>query len=51
MFVDLKARYRWVLEPFQYKSLDSLLDQLNERVIGPAEAKAKELRNKVAGTV
>jgi uncharacterized protein YjbI with pentapeptide repeats len=51
MFADLKRRYHWVLEPFQYKSLDSLLDQLNERVIDPAEAKAKELRNKVAGTV
>jgi uncharacterized protein YjbI with pentapeptide repeats len=46
MFVDLKKRYHWVLEPYQYNSLDSLLDHLNERVIAPAEAKAIELRDK-----
>jgi hypothetical protein len=49
MFLDLKKRYHWVLEPYQYNSLDSLLAQLNERVIAPAEAKAIELRVKVAG--
>lgn len=43
MFVDLKARYKWVLEPYQYKSKESLIAQLTERVIAPAEAKAKEL--------
>lgn len=44
MFVDLKRRYHWVLKPYQYKSPQLLLEQLNERIIAPAEAKAKELR-------
>jgi hypothetical protein len=46
MFVDLKKRYHWVLEPFQYKSMESLLAQLTDRVIAPAEAKVKELAQK-----
>jgi Pentapeptide repeats (8 copies) len=46
MFPDLVRRYHWVLEPFQYNSQDSLLAQLNEHVLVPAEAKAKELRAK-----
>jgi hypothetical protein len=46
MFVDLKKRYHWVLEPYQYKSLELLLAQLNERIIAPAEARAKDLRQK-----
>jgi hypothetical protein len=50
MFPDLVRRYHWVLEPYQYNSLDSLLGHLNERVIAPAEAKALELRGKMAGT-
>jgi Pentapeptide repeats (8 copies) len=50
MFPDLVRRYHWVLEPYQYKSLDALLAQLNEHVLAPAEAKAIELRRKVAGT-
>jgi hypothetical protein len=43
MFVDLRRRYHWVLEPYQYESKDSLITDLKERVIEPAEAKAKEL--------
>jgi len=50
MFPDLVRRYHWVLETYQYKSLNSLLGNLNERVIAPAEAKAIELRGKMAGT-
>ena len=46
MFVDLKRRYHWVLEPHQYKSQDLLIAQLGETVIAPAEAKAKELARK-----
>ncbi len=42
MFVDLKKRYHWVLEPFQYKSEELLIADLSDRVIAPAEAKAKE---------
>jgi uncharacterized protein YjbI with pentapeptide repeats len=44
MFVDLKRRYPWVLEPFCYASPERLIANLSERVIVPAEAKARELR-------
>jgi len=46
MFHDLVTMYQWVLEPYQYKSPELLIDQLNERVIAPAEAKARQLREK-----
>jgi len=46
MFVDLKSRYHWVLEPYRYESENLLLAQLNEKVIAPAEAKAQQLRTK-----
>jgi uncharacterized protein YjbI with pentapeptide repeats len=46
MFVDLKRRYHWVLNPHQYKSKELLIAELGERVIDPAEAKAKELAPK-----
>ncbi len=46
MFPDLMRRYHWVLEPHQYTSKELLIDQLSERVIAPAEAKAKELARK-----
>jgi hypothetical protein len=39
-------RYPWVLETYQYDSLDDLLGTLNEKVISPAERKAKELTGK-----
>jgi hypothetical protein len=35
-------RFPWVLEPYLYDDQDGLLAALNERVIGPAAAKAKE---------
>jgi hypothetical protein len=44
MFVDLKRRYHWVLEPHCYASPEGLMTDLSERVIVPAEAKARELR-------
>jgi uncharacterized protein YjbI with pentapeptide repeats len=34
-------RFPWVLEPFLYENQDQLLAALTEKVIGPAEAKAK----------
>jgi hypothetical protein len=40
MFEHFK-RYPWVLEPFLYEDQDRLLAALGDRVIGPAEAKAK----------
>ena len=39
-------RYPWVLKTYQYDSLDELLDALKEKVIDPAEEKAKELTGK-----
>jgi hypothetical protein len=44
MFRDLKTRYHWVLEPYKYESEPLLLAQLNEKVIAPAEAKARQLK-------
>jgi uncharacterized protein YjbI with pentapeptide repeats len=44
MFMDLKRRHHWVLEPYQYSSSEQLIAQLEERVIAPAEAKAEELK-------
>jgi hypothetical protein len=44
MFVDLRTRYHWVLQPFCYASPERLIADLRERVIVPAEAKARELR-------
>ncbi len=46
MFDDLRKRHHWVLEPYPYKSLKLLIDQLGDHVIGPAEAKAKKLARK-----
>src|SRR4029077_17639250 len=44
MFVDLKRRYGWVLEPYVYASQEQLIADLPERVIHPAETKVLELR-------
>jgi len=46
MFVDLKTRHHWVLEPYKYKSKKLLMAHLQESVIAPAEAKAKDLTRK-----
>lgn len=40
MFEHFK-RFPWVLEPYLYEDQDGLLALLNDKVIGPAEAKAK----------
>jgi uncharacterized protein YjbI with pentapeptide repeats len=39
-------RYPWVLETYQYDSPDDLMGALDEKVISPAEQKAKELTGK-----
>jgi uncharacterized protein YjbI with pentapeptide repeats len=36
-------RYQWVLEPYRYDTPENLLASLKEKVIDPAESKAKEL--------
>jgi len=45
MFTDFRL-YPWVLEPTLYTDQEALLAQLDEKVIAPAEAKAKELTRK-----
>ncbi|MDR4485408.1 MAG: pentapeptide repeat-containing protein [Nitrospirales bacterium] len=42
MFDDLNT-YPWVLETYQYESSEKLIGALKRKVIGPAEAKVKEL--------
>jgi uncharacterized protein YjbI with pentapeptide repeats len=37
------TRYPWVLETYRYKSLEEVIAALAEKVIAPAELKAKEL--------
>ncbi len=43
MFSSLSTRYHWVLPIYRYADLQSLLATLNEKVLAPAEQKAKEL--------
>ena len=43
MFEHFK-RYQWVLPAHVYESSDGLIAELKEKVIAPAEAKAKALR-------
>jgi hypothetical protein len=40
------AIYHWGLEPYLYKSEELLIADLSDRVIAPAEAKAKEQSRK-----
>ena len=42
MFEDFQD-YPWVLPPYRYTDLDSLLASLQGKVIDPAERKAQEL--------
>jgi len=45
MFEHFK-RYPWVLETYVYDNPETLIAELDEKVISPAEAKAKELTGK-----
>ena len=45
MFEHFK-RFPWVLEPYLYEDQDGLLAAIPDKVIGPAEAKAKEQTGK-----
>lgn len=44
MFVDLRKRHHWVLKPYRYAFPERLIEDLSERVIVPAQAKARKLR-------
>lgn len=46
MFEDGYEAYDWVLPKLTYKSLESLIEELDEKVIQPAEQKANEQRPK-----
>ena len=48
MFADLKKRYRWVLSPYRYDRQETLLANLDAKVIRPAEAKARTLMPKAS---
>jgi Pentapeptide repeats (8 copies) len=53
-FVELDdhlRRYPWVLPPFRYSDVAELIAALSEHVVGPAEAKAAELRRTAHSTV
>jgi hypothetical protein len=41
---DLRRNHRSLLPTYRYKDRDDLLASLEEKVIVPAQAKAKELR-------
>jgi Pentapeptide repeats (8 copies) len=44
MFVDLQNKYDWVLEPvIGYSSVDRLIEVLEDKIVGPAEAKFNQL--------
>jgi hypothetical protein len=44
MFVDLQNKYDWVLKPvIRYPSVDRLIEVLEDTIVGPAEAKSKQL--------
>jgi uncharacterized protein YjbI with pentapeptide repeats len=45
MFKDL-LDYPWILEPYQYDSLEELLASLDKKVIAPAVTKARELEQR-----
>jgi uncharacterized protein YjbI with pentapeptide repeats len=46
MFIDLRKKYHWVLSTLQYEDLNDLLLLLADKVIMPAEQKAKELNER-----
>jgi hypothetical protein len=43
MFVDLPNRYDWVLDLIVYPSVDRLIEVLENKIVGPAEAKFNQL--------
>jgi hypothetical protein len=46
MFVDLRRKYHWVLATQEYQDANDLLASLGDKVIAPAERKAKELEKR-----
>lgn len=46
MFEDFQRKYRWVLATYYYRDLPTLLDELTDCVIAPAEQQFLELRSR-----
>jgi uncharacterized protein YjbI with pentapeptide repeats len=46
MFSDLRETYHWVLATHEYTDISDLLASLGDKVIAPAEQKAKELEKR-----
>jgi hypothetical protein len=46
MLTDLRETYHWVLATYQYVDISGLLTSLRDKVILPAEQKAKEIEKK-----
>jgi len=52
MLQDLWIKHRdWVFEPIYYSSVDALIGSLDEKIIGPAEARFAELLARKAETM
>ncbi len=49
MFRDLRQRYHWVLPTYCYRDIPNLLVSLKEKIIEPAEQKARELEVRKQG--
>jgi hypothetical protein len=49
MFRDLQQRYHWVLPTYRYQDIPGLLTSIKEKIIKPAEQKAKELEERKRG--
>lgn len=44
LFRSLMRRCSWILEPYQYENMEELIASIGERIIVPAENKARECR-------
>jgi len=50
LFGDFFGKYDWVLPTYRYKDVASLVEQLDETVIAPAQQKRREIRERKAAS-
>jgi hypothetical protein len=43
MLQDLQKKHDWVFATLRYSSLDRLIETMDEEIVGPAEAKFRQL--------
>ena len=43
MLEDLQRKHDWVFQTLRYSSLDRLIETMDEEIVGPAEAKFRQL--------